>query len=77
MRKKLFLSVLFFVMATFSSPGYAQDQNFTAKNSERQWTFGVGLGGNLASGNWSLYDFTAGAFRMTVDSSGRFGFGGG
>jgi hypothetical protein len=59
------------VVGTSSSTPYIK-LDYTAAASGR--TYGL-LSGSSANGNFDIYDFTASAYRLTIDSSGRLGLG--
>ena len=73
--KKL-LSAVLVGLFLCSGIAYAGDPIFVQENSTRSWKIGVGLGGSYPTSNWSIYDNTAGSFRMTIDTSGIFYFPG-
>lgn len=66
--KRLLLSIL--VCALFVIPVSAGDPIFNQNNSVRSWLIGVGIGGDYSSGNWSIFDETAGQFRFIIDTNG-------
>jgi hypothetical protein len=53
---------------------FAGDPILEQNNSSRAWKIGVGVGGDYPTGNWSIYDATAGAFRLTIGTTGVFTF---
>jgi len=52
----------------------ASDTGFTLVTPDRTWNFGQNIGG-IGVGNFNIYDVTASASRMLIDTNGNIGIG--